>query len=95
MLKNTMVDHHFFLALARADEAGMLSALSAMLEPNALKSRNRTEGGYTLDLICTDAVMYTKLAWRRGCRIDSGSTLVPRAWLPLDPPPDWPRSIPV
>jgi Immunity protein 49 len=93
LMKQYMVDHRFYLALAQADEAGMRETLAELLSPATLKARKGWEGGYTEGLICTDAVMYTKLAWRRGFRIDPGSSFVPSEWLPLDPPPQVPSPL--
>ena len=93
LIKKYMVDHRFYLALAQADEAGMRETLAELLSPAVLKARKDWEGGYTRDLISTCAVMYTKLAWRRGFHIDPGSPFVPSEWLPLDPPPQVPSPL--
>lgn len=93
LMKQYMLDHRFYLALAQADEAGMRETLAELLSPAVLKARNDWEGGYTRDLISTRAVMYTKLAWRRGFPIDPGSPFVPSEWLPLDPPPQVPSPL--
>jgi Immunity protein 49 len=82
-----VVDNQFYLALAQRDEASMLQAVKQLLEPDALKAREDDEGGYTRDLISTMGVIYTKLAWRNGFKIDPGSSIVPSEWLPLDPAP--------
>lgn len=93
LIKQYMLDHRFYLALAQADEAGMRETLAELLSPATLKARKDLEGGYTEGLICTDAVMYAKLAWRRGFHIDPGSPFVPSEWLPLDPPPQVPSPL--
>ena len=43
------------------------------------------EGGYTADLICTPAVIYSKLAWRHGYEIVVDSPYIPKEWLPITP----------
>ena len=89
-LQDSLVDHQFYRALARGDEAGMQTAIAVLLTPKMLKAREDSESGFTQDLISTRAVIYTKLAWRHGFRFDPGSPLVPSEWLPLDPAPPWP-----
>jgi hypothetical protein len=93
VLKKYMTDHHFYLALAQGDEAGMRATLAEMTSPRGLQITKGREGGFTEDLISTCAVMYTKLAWRRGFCIDPGSPFVPSEWLPLDPPPQVPSPL--
>ncbi len=88
-LERFLPDHRFFFALATHDEAGMVSAIDEVLGPDSQGWRLSAEGGYTEGLICTHAVIYTKLAWRRGHFIDPASPLVPSEWLPLDAPPAW------
>ena len=85
-----LVDHRFYRGLARGDEAEMLAALAEMLQPKAVRARGNDESGFTQDLIFTPALIYTKLAWRKGHRIDPRSPLVPSEWLPLDRPTTFP-----
>lgn len=83
-LQKYQVDQRFYLGLARDDEAGMLEALQQILQPRALAARSNDGSGYTDDLISTPAVIFTKLAWRRGLRIVPQSPLVPAEWLPIE-----------
>lgn len=79
-----LADHRVYRALARGDEAALQLAMQQLLDPTLVRSRSNDEGAYTRDLISTPAVIYAKLAWRRGMRIAVASPLVPDAWLPLD-----------
>lgn len=80
-----LVDHHFFLALARGDIDKMQSVLQEIVSPKAIKSRLDFETGYTADLISTPAVIYAKIAWRHGYQVKVDSPYVPAEWLPVAP----------
>lgn len=86
-----LLDHQFYLALAQGDEERMQEVLEQLLQPKRVRARDSNEGGYSADLISTPAVIFAKLAWRRGCRIQVKSPLVPAEWLPLDSPPSFER----
>lgn len=79
------IDHHFFLALARGDISEMEEVLQQIVEPKAIRSRSDDESGYTDGLISTYAVMYAKIAWRHGYKVEVDSPYVPTEWLPIEP----------
>ncbi|WP_211468423.1 Imm49 family immunity protein [Collimonas silvisoli] len=80
-----LLDHHFFLALAQGDVEKMQSTLLELVSPKAIGARSNDESGYTADLICTPAVIYSKIAWRHGYKIKVDSPYIPSEWLPIEP----------
>ncbi len=80
-----LLDHHFYLALARADIDGMNSTLQQLVMPKAVQGRSNDESGFTDDLISTAAVIYAKIAWRNGFEVAVDSPYVPPEWLPIAP----------
>jgi hypothetical protein len=78
-------DYKFFLALAKGDEPEMLIQISRLVTPETLAEREDLESGYTSGLISTYAVIYAKLAWLWGYRIQPNSPFVPAEWLPIVP----------
>jgi len=78
-------DHHFHLALAKGDVAGMEVALRQIVLPKALAARKNDESGFTEDLISTPAFIYAKIAWRHGYEVSIDSPSIPREWLPIAP----------
>jgi hypothetical protein len=80
-----LVDHHFYLALAKGDIEKMQSALQEIVSPKAIQARLDYESGYTADLISTPAVIYAKIAWRHGYKVKVDSPYVPQEWLPNEP----------
>jgi len=79
-----LLDHYFFLALAQGDIEKMQSTLLELVSPKSIRARSNDEGGYTEDLICTSAVIYSKIAWRHGYKIKVESPYVPLEWLPIE-----------
>ncbi|NRF69416.1 immunity 49 family protein [Aquincola sp. S2] len=84
-----LVEHRFYLALARGNVNGMEDALAEITAPKAVKSRSNDESGFTEDLISTAAVNLAKIAWRSGYPIKVDSPFVPAEWLPMDPLPHY------
>jgi hypothetical protein len=80
-----LLDHHFFLALAQGDVEKMQSTLLELVSPKSIGARSNDESGYTADLICTSAVIYSKIAWRHGYEIKVDSPYIPSEWLPIEP----------
>lgn len=78
-------DHHFFLALAQGNTEEMEEVLLELVSPKSLKARSNDESGYTADLICSSAVIYSKIAWRHGYKIKIASPYIPAKWLPISP----------
>ena len=83
--KKYLIDHHFYLGLARRDMNMMRDALQQIVAPKAVVERRDDDSGYTADMISTAAVIYAKIAWRHDCRIVMDSPYVPNEWLPMDP----------
>jgi Immunity protein 49 len=85
-----MVDHRFYLALARGDMPGMEAALSELTSPAVAKIRNyEFVFGYTERLISTFAVIYAKIAWRHGFELKIDTPFIPAEWLPIAPLPHY------
>lgn len=87
--KKFLIDHRFYMALARGDVKGMEAIIEELVSPSLIARRISLEGGFRADLICTMAVIYTKLAWRHGYRIVVNSPYIPRDWLPVAPLPEY------
>lgn len=84
--KKYEVDHRFYLALARGDLGGMESALDELTSPKVARVRNVEQAfGFTKKLIGTHAVIYAKIAWRHGYKVQLSSLFVPVEWLPVAP----------
>jgi hypothetical protein len=77
-----LVDHKFFLALARQDKPAMEDALRDLVTPTAVGTRVNDDSGYVADLISTAAVIYAKIAWLHGHKVQVDSPYVPSEWLP-------------
>jgi hypothetical protein len=61
----------------------MESVIEQLVSPGLIARRMSLEGGYRAGLICTPAVIYSKLAWRHGYQLGVDSPYVPREWLPV------------
>lgn len=83
--KKFMIDHHFYLALAKGDLTGMTTIIEQLVSHKFISKRGSLEGGYTRGLLCTPAILYSKLAWRHGYAVEVDSPYVPSDWLPIDP----------
>lgn len=83
--KKLLLDHQFYLALARGDAKKMSELLQLLVEPKMLKARRNSESGTTGDLISTPGIIFAKLAWRSGFEIDVHSPYIPSEWLPTEP----------
>jgi len=80
------VDHQFYLALAKGDEAGMLAALSELTSPAVARMRIVEPAfGLTEKLISTFAVVYAKIAWRHGYQVQLNTPWLPAEWFPVEP----------
>jgi Immunity protein 49 len=82
------VDHRFYLALANGDQQGMEAVIRELVSEPLVSNKKRNdllEGGYSRDLYCTPAVIYSKLAWRHGYEVVVDSPLIPKEWLPIAP----------
>jgi hypothetical protein len=82
--KKFMVDHRFYLALARGDVGAMDAALNELTSEKMARVRNdELPFGYTHFFIGTHAVIYAKLAWLHGFEVRVDSPYVPAEWLPV------------
>ena len=83
--KKFLIDHQFYLALAKGDVNGMESIIKELVSPKLISNRIGIEGGFSKGLICTPAILYGKLAWRNGYQIEIDGPYVPVEWLPIEP----------
>jgi len=84
--KRYLIDHRFYLALAKGDKAAMESVLNELTSPKIARQRNVEQAfGLTERLIATHATIYAKIAWRHGYEVEVDSPWVPREWLPIRP----------
>lgn len=85
-MKKYEIDHRFYLALARHDVSGMEAVLQELTSPKVCKVRNVEQAfGFTEKLIATHAVIYAKIAWRHGFRVEVETPWIPQDWLPMAP----------
>lgn len=87
--KQFLIDHEFYLALAKGDVDGMMTAINKLLEPRVMGRRKGYESGYTKDLICTPVTLYLKLAWYHGYELEVDNPYIPSEWLPMTPLPEY------
>ena len=80
--KKYLMDHYFYLALARRDICKMQEVLAQLVTPHP---RVDEGSGFTEDLISTTAVVYAKIAWRHGFQVKVDSSYIPAEWLPIEP----------
>ncbi|MGV2289711.1 hypothetical protein AAHK20_13455 [Trinickia sp. YCB016] len=83
--KKFLIDHQYYLALAKGDVDGMVSIIKELTSQKLIARRISLEGGFSANLICTPAVLYSKLAWMRGYQIIVDSPYIPKDWLPISP----------
>lgn len=83
--KQFMIDHEFYLALAKGNSVEMERIIAELVTPKRIYQRRSLESGYTQDLLCTPAILYSKLAWRHGYEIVVDSPYIPKQWLPISP----------
>ena len=80
-----LIDHRFYLALARGDVAGMECVLTEMCQPRMLGQRHKQESGLTNKLIASYATVFAKMAWRNGYEVNVDTPWIPKDWLPIKP----------
>jgi len=83
--RSYLIDHRFYLALARGDRATMESVLREKCEPKNRKVRYDQESGLTNNFIVSYATLFAKLAWRNGYELDIDTPWIPKEWLPVRP----------
>lgn len=83
--RSYLIDHRFYLALARGDVTQMQAVLLQKCEPSQRKIRHDQESGLTHNFIVSYATMFAKLAWRSGYELDLDTPWIPKEWLPVKP----------
>ncbi|SHH63130.1 Imm49 family immunity protein [Massilia sp. CF038] len=84
--KRFLIDHRFYLALAKGDQAEMESVLRTLTSPTIARVRNFEHAfAFTENLIATHATVFAKIAWRHGFEVELDTPWVPREWLPILP----------
>lgn len=83
--RSYLIDHRFYLALARGDVAQMQAVLLEKCEPNLRKIRHDQESGLTHNFIVSYATLFAKLAWRSGYELELDTPWIPKEWLPVKP----------
>lgn len=83
--RSYLIDHRFYLALARGDQAAMEAVLLEKCEPKNRKLRYDQESGLTNNFIVSYATLFAKLAWRHGYELDLDTPWIPKEWLPIRP----------
>lgn len=83
--RSYLIDHRFYLALAKGDKAAMTAVLLEKVTPKERKTRQLQQSGITWDLIDSYATLFAKLAWRAGYELDLDTPWIPRDWLPVQP----------
>jgi hypothetical protein len=83
--RSYLIDHRFYLALAKGDKAGMTAVLLEKVTPKERKTRQLQQSGITWDLIDSYATLFAKLAWRAGYELELDTPWIPQEWLPVRP----------
>jgi len=83
--RSYLIDHRFYLALAKGDKAGMTAVLLEKVTPKERKTRQLQQSGITWDLIDSYATLFAKLAWRAGYELELDTPWIPQDWLPVKP----------
>ncbi len=87
--RSYLIDHRFYLALARGDVTQMQTALLEKCEPSQRKVRHDQESGLTHNFIVSYATLFAKLAWRSGYELELDTPWIPKEWLPVQPLPKY------
>lgn len=89
-LKRFLLDYRFYIALAKGDVPTMESLLAELTSPKVARTRNHEfEFGLTEHFISTYGVIFAKLAWRHGYRVQVDTPYIPPEWLPIEPLPTY------
>lgn len=90
--KKYLIDHRFYLALANGDKLGMETVLAELTSPKIAKVRNHEFAfTFTEHFIATHAVIYAKLAYICGYKLDLDSIWIPNEWLEVQPLNNYPE----
>lgn len=80
-----LIDHRFYLALAKGDKAAMESVLLEKCLPKNRRTRFEQQSGLTRYFIDSYATVFAKLAWRHGYELEVDTPWIPKEWLPIQP----------
>lgn len=80
-----LIDHRFYLALAKGDKAAMESVLLEKCLPKNRRARFEQQSGLTRYFIDSYATLFAKLAWRNGYELEVDTPWIPKEWLPIQP----------
>ena len=80
-----LIDHRFYLALAKGDKAAMESVLLEKCLPKNRRARFEQQSGLTRYFIDSYATLFAKLAWRHGYELEIDTPWIPKDWLPVQP----------
>jgi Immunity protein 49 len=80
-----LIDHRFYLALAKGDKSGMQSVLLEKCEPKNRKTRYDQESGLTNNFIVSYATLFAKLARHHGHELDLDTPWIPKDWILFNP----------
>ncbi|WP_339559564.1 Imm49 family immunity protein [Comamonas sp. MYb396] len=83
--RSYLIDHRFYLALAKGDKAGMENVLEEKSLPKNRRIRYEQESGITRDFIDSYATFFAKLAWYNGYEVEVENPWIPKDWLPIKP----------
>lgn len=87
-----LIDHRFYLALAKGDKAEMENVLTELTSPKIARVRNYEFAfAFTEHFIATHATMYAKLAWLNGYEVEIDTPWIPKEWLPVKPLAEYPE----
>lgn len=87
-----LIDHRFYLALAKCDKTEMESVLTELTSPKIAKVRNHEFAfTFTEHFIATHATMYAKLAWLNGYEVEIDTPWIPKEWLPVKSLAEYPE----
>jgi len=84
--KYYIVDHQFYLALAKGDTVLMEQAIYELVSPKIARHRNKElQWGIERRLINGWGLILAKLAYHLGYELDIDSPWIPQEWLPVQP----------
>ncbi|RMX07837.1 hypothetical protein D8I35_01540 [Corticibacter populi] len=83
--RSYLIDHRFYLALARGEQAAMEAVLLEKCAPKNRRVRFYQESGVTCQFIVSYATLFAKLAWCHGYELDLDTPWIPKEWLPIQP----------
>lgn len=78
-----LIDHEFYLALARSDEMEMTHVLQRKNEPKRRRIRYEQQSGIARDVMDTYSTVFAKMAWRKGAKIAPMTPWVSERVLPV------------